>query len=223
MFEVKHSTYGCVIRETSPCPAGSTTCSNDPYADACDQAYSVAKKDKETELVAMIPGGTCYMRPADCTKVECLQAEVPCPPGPDKAMPPKTGQWQVEKTGVECRITPKNPTYKSPRIAPYDMPCPDYPDNPSGFGVASARTKGAARSTMDRTVPPGTPRAPRRQPSTCRARRSDGYFFFFVIRTASIARSVAWTISICCPAIVISSPGAGIRRSFSIKRPARVS
>ena len=26
MFEVKHSRYGCVIRETSPCAAGSYRC-----------------------------------------------------------------------------------------------------------------------------------------------------------------------------------------------------
>lgn len=140
-FELKHSRYGCVIRETSECAKGSKTCSNEPYADACAQKYSVAKKDKETELVAMLPGGTCYMRPADCTHVDCLQAEVPCPPGPDKAMPPKTGQWRVEKSDVECRITPKAPTYKNPKIAPYEMPCPDYPEG----AVAVRRGDGEQR------------------------------------------------------------------------------
>ena len=155
LFEIKHSTYGCVIRETSPCPAGSKTCSNDAYADSCDQSYSVAKKEKEIELVAMIPSGTCYMRPADCTKVDCLQAEVPCPPGPEKAMPPKSGQWQIEKTGAECHVTPKNPTYKSVRVAPYDMPCPGYPDNTVGVRRGVGENKGRCQIDDGSDCAPG--------------------------------------------------------------------
>jgi hypothetical protein len=47
-------------------------------------------------------------------------------------MPAKTGQWRVEKTEGECRITPRAPTYKNPKIAPYEMPCPDYPEGTVG-------------------------------------------------------------------------------------------
>jgi hypothetical protein len=49
------------------------------------------------------------------------------------------------------------------------------------------------------------------------------YFFFLVIRTVSIARSVAATISIDSGPIVIVSRTAGIRLSFSISSPAMVS
>ena len=49
------------------------------------------------------------------------------------------------------------------------------------------------------------------------------YFLRLVIRTASIARSVAATISIVNAPIVIVSPLSGIRRSFSIRYPATVS
>jgi len=68
----------------------------------------------------------------------------------------------------------------------------------------------------------GNSRAPIAAPRRA-SDQHDDYFLRFVIRTASIARSVAAITSITNPDSASVSPGSGMRRNFSISKPAIVS